>query len=150
MNHFLANEWDRARAVKRGGRVILVPLEDDSAEERYLQESGTGRSPEREFERRWALALLDRALVQLRREFAQAERTEQFEALKIFLTGEKPSVSYAELAARMGTTEAALKMAVQRLRRRYGELLRGEIANTVSRPEEIEEELRFLFAAVRN
>ncbi len=141
VNYFLANEWDRARALKRGGRVTFLSL-DDTAEQRYLQEPATDLSPERIYEQSWAVALLGKALGRLREECAVTGKANRFDRLKVLLTGEKPSVTYAELATSLDTTEAALKMAVQRLRRRYGELLREEIAHTVAGPEQIEDELR--------
>lgn len=148
VNHFLANEWDRVKAVKRGGGVRFVALDGASAEERYALEPVTDASPEKIFERRWALSVLEQVLAHLRDEFGQAGKAQQFEALKIFLTGERPSVSYAELAARLQTTEAALKMAVKRMRRRCAELLREEIASTLDSREQVEEEIRCLFAAI--
>src|SRR2546426_190690 len=147
-NHVSANEWDRAKAAKRGGRVRFISFDETTAEQRYALEAATDASPEKIFERRWALTVLDQVLAHLRHEFEQAGKSQQFESLKIFLTGEKPSVPYAELAARLQTTEAALKMAVQRLRHRCGELLREEIAHTVANPEQVEEEIRCLYAAM--
>ncbi|PYJ03236.1 MAG: RNA polymerase subunit sigma-24 [Verrucomicrobia bacterium] len=148
VNHFLANEWDRAKAAKRGGRVAFIPFEEASPEQRYALELVTDASLEKIFERRWALVVLDQVLAHLRDEFARSGKIQQFESLKMFLTGEKPSVSYAELAARLQTTEAALKMAVKRMRRRCAELLREEVAHTVDSPEQVEEEIRCLFAAM--
>ena len=148
MNHFLANEWDRAKRVKRGGRVVFQAYEDDTYEERFQEDARRERSPEQLYEQRWALALLETVLRRLREEATVAGRSAQFDELKVFLTGEKRSVSYAELATRLATTEGALKMAVQRLRRRYGELLREEIANTVNDPNEVEDELRHLMAVL--
>jgi RNA polymerase sigma factor (sigma-70 family) len=143
VNHLLANEWDRAKTIKRGGQVTFLSL-DDAAEQRYLEEPATDLSPERIYEQSWAVALLGKVLARLREECAASGKANQFDDLKRFLTGEKPSVSYAKLAATLDTTEAALKMAVQRLRRRYGELLREEIAHTVADPEQVEDELRHL------
>src|SRR5262249_54866658 len=100
------------------------------------------------FEQQWATTLLEQALIKLREEYAASGKGELFEQLKIFLTGEKQEQPYAELATRLGTTEAALKMAISRMRHRYGESLRTEIAATVSGPEEVEEELHALFAAL--
>jgi RNA polymerase sigma-70 factor (ECF subfamily) len=148
LDHFVANEWRRATTQKRGGKVSFLSFDDHMAEHRYLQEPASELSAERILEQRWATALLDQVLAQLRQEFQVAGKTETFEALKIFLTGEKKPAAYAELATKLRTTEPALKMAVSRLRQRYGELLRAEIANTVSGPEEVEEELRSLFAAL--
>ncbi len=149
VNHFLANEWDKARTVKRGGRVRFLPLDAEGAEQ-YLQTASCSHtaSPEKLYEQSWSLALLERALAQLRHEAKASGREQQFAELKIFLTGERPSVSYAELAGRLETTEAALKMAVQRMRRRFAELVRAEIAQTVSSADEVEEEIRHLFAVL--
>ena len=148
MNHFLANEYDRAKTVKRGGRVFFQAYEDDACEKRFQEDARLDRSPEQLYEQRWAVALLETVLGRLRGEATAAGRLEQFHELKGFLTGEKRSITYADLAAKLSTTEAALKMAVQRLRHRYGELLREEIANTVANPSEIEDELRHLMAVL--
>jgi DNA-directed RNA polymerase specialized sigma24 family protein len=144
INHFLADGWDHANAVKRGGGFTFLALDQDSAEQR-LAGASTQHSPEQIFERCWALALLQEVLNRLREEASQAGRAAHFGELKVFLTGEKSPVSYAELAAKLGSGEAALRKEVQRLRHRYGELLREEIARTVADPLEIEEELRHLF-----
>ena len=147
MNCFLANEWDRIRAVKRGGRVEFIALDADADAEDTLELS-VNETPDRVFERQWALAVLERVLARLRNEFTAAGRVTTFEALKEFLSGEEERTPYAELAARLQTTEAALKMTVMRMRRRCGELLREEIANTVASEDQIEEEIRSLFAAL--
>ncbi len=147
INHFLANEWDRTNAVKRGGRVTFLALDHDSAEQR-LAEISLERSPEQIFERCWALAFLQEVLGRLRDEVDQAGRSAHFAELKVFLTGEKSSVSYATLAAKLGTNEASLRKEVQRLRHRYGELLREEIARTVASPAEVEDELCHLFTVL--
>jgi RNA polymerase sigma factor (sigma-70 family) len=148
INHFLANEWDRARTLKRGGQVTFVPLDEGLAEQRYQAEQAAGRSPEQLYERAWALAFLQGVLGRLRDEVVQAGRGAHFEELKVFLTGEKPPASYAELAARLGTNEAALRKEVQRLRHRYGELLRDEIGRTVANATEVEDELCHLFTVL--
>jgi RNA polymerase sigma factor (sigma-70 family) len=148
LEHFLANEWRRAHARKRGGQATFISLDDTSAERQYTQVHSPGLTPEKLFEQQWATTLLHSVLQQLRQEFIAAGKGALFKELKIFLTGEKSSVSYAELAAKLQTTEAALKMAVSRMRQRYGELLRQEIAGTVARPEDVEDELRGLFAAL--
>jgi RNA polymerase sigma-70 factor (ECF subfamily) len=147
LEHFLANEWRRSQAQKRGGKMTFISLDDDSAERQYLQVPGAGLSPEQLFEQQWATALLEQVLARLRAEFVAEGKRELFEQLKAYLTGEKEG-AYAKMAARLKTTEAGLKMAVSRLRHRYAALLREEIANTVARPEDIEEELRALFAAL--
>lgn len=147
INHFLANEWDRATALKRGGGIAFLTLDHDSTEQR-LAEGSTGRSPEQVFERSWALTLLQEVLGRLREEVSGAGHEPGFEELKAFLTGEGSAESYTELAAKLQTTEAALRKKVQRLRHRYGELLREEIARTVIDPREVQEELVHLLAVL--
>ena len=120
VNHFLANEWDRSRTIRRGGRVQFVPINTASAEEQFAEEPvAGGLSAERLFDRHWALALLKQVTDILAAEMAADGRAEQFERLKGFLIDEGKSVSWAELAAERGTTEGALKMSVQRLRQRF-------------------------------
>jgi RNA polymerase sigma-70 factor (ECF subfamily) len=148
LEHFLANEWRRANAIKRGRGLAFIPLNDETAEAQYLQLAVSGLSPEQLFEQQWATTLLEQAVIRLRDEFIAEGKGPLFEQQKVFLTGERQAGGYAELAVKLGSTEAALKMAVSRMRRRYGELLRGEIAHTVAGPEEVEEELRALFAAL--
>ena len=147
VNHFLANERDRVRAVKRGGRVGFVSLEEAGNEEREFCDPAAGLSPERAYDQRWALAVIDRVVLRLRGE--QEHDKEVYSVLEPLLMGEKPAPQYAELAEKFGTTEAALKMKVHRLRRRFGVLLREEILPTVSQPEEVEDELRELFQALQ-
>src|SRR5262249_9924544 len=127
LEHFLANEWRRTRAQKRGGEATFVSLDDNSAEQQYIQAQSPSLTPEKLFEQQWATALLEVVLGRLRDEFIAAGKGPLFEGLKVFLTVEKRTMSYAELAVKMQTTEAALKMAVSRMRQRYGELLRAEI-----------------------
>jgi RNA polymerase sigma factor (sigma-70 family) len=146
MNHFLANEWDRAKAIKRGGQATFVPFDADSAEMRYRHEPTDPSTPERLFDRRWALTLLDRVLDRLCDEMTEAGKLAQFQALKGTLAGEK--TPYAAVAVALHSTEGAVKVAVHRLRERYRELLRNEIAQTVANPEEVDEELRHLFAVL--
>jgi RNA polymerase sigma-70 factor (ECF subfamily) len=146
LKFFVADEGDRQRARKRGGGA-LVPLELSLGEERYQREPAHDETPERIFERRWALAMLDRVVERLRNEFVQHGRPEHFERLKGFLLGQSDA-PYAALAREMNTSEGALKVAIHRLRKRYRELFRQEIADTVADPAEVESELRFLAAAV--
>jgi DNA-directed RNA polymerase specialized sigma24 family protein len=148
MEHFLAKEWRRANAQKRGGGVSLIPLDDQSTGLGSVQVAAPGLSPEEFFDQQWAIAVLEQAVGKLQREFKAAGKEAVFEKLKVYLTGERQTASYTELAVKLKTTEAALKMAVSRMRQRYRELLRAEIASTVSSPEEVEEELRALFAAL--
>ncbi len=148
MEHFLAKEWRRANAQKRGGGLNFLPLDSPSAESGPLQIAAPGLSPEDFYDQQWAITLLEQAVGRLRQEYGAAGKGELFEELKTYLTGERREGYYAELATRLGTTVPALKMAVSRMRQRYGELLRAEIASTVAGPEEVEEELRALFAAL--
>jgi RNA polymerase sigma-70 factor (ECF subfamily) len=150
MKHFLANERDRARAQKRGGGAIvsLETLDFETAESRYRREPAHNVTAERIFERRWALTLLDRVLDRLVAEYAVAGKALLFEQLKDCLTAPDSARSYAELAATLAMTEGAVKVAVHRLRRRYRELLRDEIAQTVADPREVDDEIRQLFAAL--
>jgi RNA polymerase sigma factor (sigma-70 family) len=146
LKFFVADEEDRRRAQKRGGGTIL-PLEFQSGEERYQREPVHNETPERIFERRWALAVLDRVVEKLRTEFENHGRLKDFEQLKVFLLAGS-AAPYAALAREMNTSEGALKVAIHRLRKRYRELFRQEIADTVAEPAEVESELRFLASAL--
>ena len=146
--HFLANRRDHERAKKRGGGVAVLPIDPADAEGRYARELADGLTPERIFERSWTLTLLGRVLDQLGREYDEAGKATTFEALRGMLDGTSDATSYAAVAARMGTTEGAARVAAHRLRRRYGVLLRREIASTVAGPDEVEDEIRQLFAAL--
>ena len=148
LKHFLANEWNRARAQKRGGGQTIIPLDQETTEGRYHLEPRHDLTAEKIYERRWALTLLDRVLGRLREEVVAGGKTAQFEELKIFLSAGKGSIPYATVAAKLGSTPEAIKVAVHRLRRRYRELLRAEIANTVATPAEVDEEIRYLFRAL--
>ena len=148
MNHFLADEWDKARAQKRGGGVLPVPLQFDTAETRYGHEPADNVTPEQNYERRWALTLLDNVLGRLRSEYDQEGRTELFTALHPCLVGDRTAQPYGELAVKLGVSEGAVKSAVHRLRQRYRQLLHDEIAQTVANPGEVNEELHHLFAVL--
>jgi RNA polymerase sigma factor (sigma-70 family) len=146
LKFFVADEGDRDRAQKRGGGRV-EPLELQSGEERYQREPAHDETPERIFERRWALLVIDRVVEKLREEFVHHGRPEHFERLKMFLLGQSEA-PYAALAREMNTSEGALKVAIHRLRKRYRELFRQEIADTVADPAEVESELRFLAAVL--
>jgi RNA polymerase sigma factor (sigma-70 family) len=148
LNHFVANEWDRARARKRGGGKAAISLDAESAESRYKLEPADTLTAERIYERRWALTLLDTVLQQLEREHELSGKMDLFGELRFCLTGERSKLPYAELANRLGMSEGAVKVAVHRLRQRYRELLRAEIAHTVASPEEVDDEIRHLFAVL--
>jgi len=147
VKRFLANEYDRARAQKRGGGRKTVSLEGLGPEARYRREPADTLTPERVFERQWALTLLEQVLARLQAEMAAEGKAALFDAMKGHLTGSQ-AVSYATTAASLGMTEGAVKVAAHRLRQRYRELLREEIAQTVASPDEIEEEVRYLFTCL--
>jgi DNA-directed RNA polymerase specialized sigma24 family protein len=141
LKHFLINERDAARALKRGGGVALIPIED-------APEPHDDLTPEHQFERQWALGLLARVTSRLRQESASSGKGEQFHLLKDCLTGD--SAPYAELGRELGLSEGAVKAAVHRLKIRYHDVLREEIALTVAHPDDIGDEIRHLFTAVRS
>ena len=133
LKHFLINEWNKAHRAKRGGGRQLISMDAEKTETRFLAEPADNRTPDKAFERRWALIVLERVLDQLQVELAAAERGHVFEELKSFLTGEDNESSYADIGRRLNMTEGNLKVTVHRLRRRYRELLRKEISMTVDR-----------------
>ena len=144
LKHFLSDEKGKAAAQKRGGGQQFISWDLASAESRFRQEPADESSPDRLFERRWALTILEQALDRLRAECASDARSESFEQLQGFVTGEKGPVSYAEAAANLGLSLSAVKSAIFRLRHRYHELVRDEVGRTVTEPSEIEEELRYM------
>src|SRR5262249_21386377 len=145
---FLSNEAHRDRAKKRGGDGKLLPLDFEAGERRYSLEPAHEATANIIYEQRWALSLLDRVFARLRDEFDRTGKQKGFNCLKIYLTGEPGTPSYQEAAADLGMTEGAVKVAVHRLRRRYRELMREEIAQTVAGPEDVDDELRDLFASL--
>lgn len=147
LKHFLANEWDKARAQKRGGGRSPVSFFTQTAENRVQDETANTLTPDRFFDRQWALVLLDLALDRLAAEHDTPEKQRQFAALRGTLTGDEPPGGYAGVARQLELSEGAVKVAVHRLRKRYRELLRAEIAQTVAGPQQVGEELRLLFAA---
>jgi RNA polymerase sigma factor (sigma-70 family) len=148
MKHFLSDEWDKARAQKRGGGLVFQSLESHDAESRYSQEPAANESPERTFEVRWALALLEQVVQNLRAEYEREGKTELFAALHPCLVGERTAQPYAELAKSLESSESTVKSAVHRLRQRYRQLLRAEIANTLAAPDDVDEEMRYLFSCL--
>jgi RNA polymerase sigma-70 factor (ECF subfamily) len=148
LKHFLDNEWDKAQTQKRGGQYEFVPWDEFTGEDRYGQEPFHELTAEKIFDRRWALTVLETVMEELRKEYTVAGRQALFEAFQVFLSGETATSTYAELGANLTMNEGAVKVAVHRLRRRYGELLRSEIAHTVGSPREIDEEMRHLIAAL--
>jgi RNA polymerase sigma-70 factor (ECF subfamily) len=147
LSHFLANEWRRRSAQKRGGRRGPLPFDLGSAEDRYAREPAHDLTPEKAFERRWAILLLDGTLSRLRNEYAAAGKVALFEKLSPYLAGRK-GAAYGEVARALDLSEGAVKVAVHRLRRRCRDLLRAEVAQTVDDPAEVDEELRHLMSAV--
>jgi RNA polymerase sigma-70 factor (ECF subfamily) len=146
---FLVKEHARSTAQKRGGGRRPVSLEFQDGEDRYRHEPADRTTPETLFERRWALTLLEQALARLRQEFTASGKEQLFEALKGTLTGDGSSEPYERIGRDLGLSEAAVKTAAHRLRRRYQELLRAEVSQTVTSSAEVEDEIRDLFAAVR-
>lgn len=146
-NH-LANLRDRERAAKRGGGRVRLAVDLDGAAERYAREPAGDEEPERAFDRLWALELLDRCVLELEGEYAASGRGAVFAELRGALTGGDEGLDYPAVAGRLGTSEGAVRVAVHRLRKRFGERLRSRIAETVARPEEVEGELDDLFRAL--
>jgi len=145
LERFLANEWDKVHALKRGGGQRLVPLQLETGETRYSAEPADLRTPEQVFERRWAVTLLGEVMQQLEVEYKQEGKAELFIALQPCLVGDRERLPYPQLAAQLGESEGAVRVAVHRLRQRYRELLRAEIAHTVASSEEVDTEMRHLF-----
>ncbi len=146
-SHYLANQRDRDRRLKRGGGRLTASLDRGEAESRYLREPGHERTPERVYLRRWATTLLDLVMDRLGREMAASGKAAVFEALKPLLVGED-SASYRRQGATVGLSEGAARVAAHRIRARYREILREEVGRTVADPGEVDEELRDLFAAL--
>lgn len=149
LDHFLADERERARAAKRGGGMPLVSIDAEAAEARLHAEPADTRSPDREFDRAWAVALLDAVVTRLRDEHEAAGRGALLGALSATLVGSRESQPYAQLATHLGMSEGSVKVAVHRLRKRYRALLEEEIAETVDSPEAAREEMEHLLAALR-
>jgi len=148
LKHFVLDEWDKARAEKRGGRQTFLSLDDHNAEELFLAEPKSNLTAEGMFEQRWALTLLAQALARLREEFAAAGQTREFDHLKIFLSTLTGDGGYDAVAAELEMPVATVAVKVHRLRQRYGELIRAEIAHTVASPADVEAEMTLLFDAV--
>ena len=145
MKHFMANEWNKSQTQKRGGGKCMLPLNEDSAEQRYQLERAAKATPESRFEQEWAVALLESALSRLEEEYSRAKKQGWMEAMRPALTTDRGALDYADLAHKLGVTETAARMAVHRLRRRYRQLIRAEVASTVASPEEVDGEMCHLF-----
>jgi RNA polymerase sigma-70 factor (ECF subfamily) len=148
VRNFLADERAREQTQKRGGGVAPLSLDTEDAENRYRLEPAHDLTPERVYERQWAMTVIQQALARLQQRYARSGKQEHFDALKVFLSGEKRPVPHAEVAQALGLTELAVKVAVHRLRQRFRHALRDEIAQTVAGPEEIDVEMRALYAAL--
>ena len=149
LKHFLINEWTKARTQKRGGEEPVLSLDFDSAETKFEMQPAEPTTPESVFNRQWALTLLANVQAALQREMEDKGNGELNAALKPHLVGDADAGTYSEIAERLGMTEAGVKMAMSRLRKRYRGLLREEIAQTVSTEDEIDDEIRELFHALR-
>ncbi len=145
MKHFLASEWKQGMAQKRGGRCQVLSLDWAAVQQRFALEPATYASPDKLFEKQWALTLLSHVLERLEREYHADGKADLFTALKQTLLGVRETQPYAELALKLGISETAVKVTVHRLRKRYRELIRDEIANTVRDRSDVDAEMRYLF-----
>jgi len=149
LKHFLANEWNKSQRQKRGGAVTHLSLDWQSADSQFQVAATMEQSPDQAYDREWAAALLGSVIQRLEEECAAAGRGAQFAELKGFLTMEKDAVPHAAAAATLGIDEGTVRVALHRLRRRYRELLRDEIAQTISSPCDVDEEMRALLGAFK-
>ncbi|HTI69514.1 MAG TPA: sigma-70 family RNA polymerase sigma factor [Candidatus Limnocylindria bacterium] len=149
LNNFMANQWRSGRAAKRGGGYEIISFDAEAAEDRYRTEPVDVRDPGLLYEQAWAVAVLDEAVNRLAQEFANAGKSLLFDGLAVFLQGDRGPETYAQVGLRLGLSEGAVKVAVLRLRRRCRELLRSVVADTVSNPLEVDEDLRRLQAVLK-
>jgi len=149
LKNFLVNEWKRAGRLKRGGGLEFLSIDTNAAEDRYAAEAPDEGNPDAEYETRWAITLVEQVLTALRHEFNAADKARLFEELRGFIWGDKSTASYAEIAGHLNLSEGNVKVAVHRLRQRFRELLRAEVANAVARPEDIDGELRHLIGVLK-
>jgi RNA polymerase sigma-70 factor (ECF subfamily) len=148
LDYFLAREWSRAHRQKRGGQFSFISLEQQTPEERYRLEPADNDTPEKQFSRQWALAVLQHTMEELERECEANGKGSLFREAKNLLSGERDHEAYAGISQRLGMAPGAARMAVLRLRQRHGELLRAELAQTVSQAEEVDEEMSFMLEAL--
>jgi DNA-directed RNA polymerase specialized sigma24 family protein len=148
LKHYIDNEWHKQRALKRGGGMFFISWDQLLPSDREAIEPSDQLTPEKLFDREWALTLLDRVMKQLEKECIAARKAEVFEKVRTCLTGSSDCGPYSKIATELKMSEAAIKVAVHRLRRRFGELVRAEIERTVADPEDIDDEIRQLFAAL--
>jgi RNA polymerase sigma factor (sigma-70 family) len=149
LEHFLAREWNRAHRKKRGGQYTFLSLDQQTPEERYKLEPADNDTPERKFLRQWARTVLNQAMAALEKECEVAGKAPLFREVKGLLAGERDDLGYAAIGQRLAVAEGTVRVTVHRLRHRYGELLRNEIAQTVNGPEKVDEEMRYLLDALR-
>jgi RNA polymerase sigma factor (sigma-70 family) len=149
LRNFLSHDHDRRQAIKRGGATFTDSLDIEAGERRYAKHLTDGQTPDDVFERRWAMTVLDRAIERLSREAAEASSDGHFDELRPYLTSREPGLPYRELATELGLSESAIRVAVHRLRKHYGDCLRAEIADTVADPAEIDDEVRHLLTSLR-
>ena len=147
LKHFLINEWKKTQRQKRGGGEKLLSLDWQTADTQFQVASTAEPSPDKAFDREWALALLAKVIERLRAECETGGKSKQFEQLKIFLTAGKGALSHADAAKKLGMDETAVRVVVHRLRKRYRQLLRDEISQTLTDPAQVDEEMRALFGA---
>lgn len=148
LKHFLSDEWDKSQSLKRGGGQAFVAIDQLDAEQRYALEPKDERSPDRLYEKRWALTLLENIVAALREEFAASGKVEIFDGLQPFLAWNSADESYAEVSAKLGMSDNAARVTVFRMRKRFGELMRRNIADTVESEEEVEDEMQFLMGVI--
>ena len=148
LDYFLAREWSRAHRQKRGGQFSFISLDQQTPEERYRLEPADNETPEKKFLRQWALAVLEQTMVTLERECEDNGKGALFREVKTLLSGERERAAYAQVGQRLGMADGTVRVAVHRLRQRYGELLRSAIGQTVSTCEEVDEEMRYLLGAL--
>lgn len=149
LKHFMTHEREQAQAQKRGGRASTISLDFELASSRFESEPADTDSPEALFERRWGMTVMERAMERLRDETIDSAHPERFDALREYLTGSSPRISYEETAVALGMSEGALKAAVHRFRGRFGQLLREEVAATVADASEVDTEIRYLLGVLR-
>ena len=144
LKHYMADEWDRQRAQKRGGGDLPISLDFDTAEDGYRLELADDRTPEDVFEESWAKTLMDRARQRLRGDMLVPGKEQRFDLIEGVIIGEREDSSYREIADILEMSEAAVKVAVYRMRRRFGEILRAEVADTVSDAADVDVEVKHI------
>ena len=150
LKHFLYNDWDRRKALKRGGGIDQISLDACEAERRFALEPTSGETPENLYERQWAATVLDRTLASLEAEYTESDTAERFRALRGYLIGDSSGDPYSQIAEKLDMSIAAVKVAVHRLRKRFGQTLRVEIAEIVADPKDVDDEIRYLLTVVES